>query len=146
LGIKIQRWDSNFTGEQDDQNGGPHGYVLGLKDVTVADCALAAFEFTTLHMIEVIPHNRNPANLTPYMKSKHLLLSPYLEGSRFEKISGDTGEISADWRDKGGKLQRITRTLDAFQHYVVAKSGERLLIADLQGKISTQFAAKHVLI
>jgi Alpha-kinase family len=45
----------------------------------------------------------------------------------------------------GGKIQRITRTLDAFQHYVVAKSDERLLIADLQGKISSQFGAEHVL-
>ena len=95
----------------------------------------AAFEFTTLHMIEAMPSNRNPANLTPYINSKYLLMSPYLEGSKFEKISGDTGEISADWRKKGDKLQRITRTLDAFQHYVVAKSDERLLIADLRGKI-----------
>ena len=69
-------------------------------------------------------------------------MSPYLEGSKFEKISGDTGEISADWRKKGDKLQRITNTLDALQHYVVAK---RLLIADLQGKISSQFSAEHVL-
>jgi len=74
------------------------------------------------------------------MKSKYLLMSPYLEGNKFEKISGDTGEISADWRKMGNKLQRITRTLAAFQHYVVAKSDERLLIADLQGKISRQCA------
>ena len=102
------------------------------------------FEFTTLHMIEAMPNKRNPANLI-YMKSKYLLMSPYLEGSKFEKISGDTGEISADWRKRGNKLQRITRTLDAFQHYVVAKSDERLLIADLQGKISRQCCAEHVL-
>ena len=95
----------------------------------------AAFEFTTLHMIEAMQNKRNQANLTSYMKSKYLLMSPYLEGSKFEKISGDTGDISADWREKGDKLQRITRALDAFQHYVVAKSDERLLIADLQGKI-----------
>ena len=59
---------------------------------------LAAFEFTTLHMIEAMQNKRNQANLTSYMKSKYLLMSPYLEGSKFEKISGDTGEISADWR------------------------------------------------
>ena len=92
-----------------------------LKNITVADCALPAFEFTTLHMIEVMPNKRNPTNLTSYMNSKYLLMSPYLEGSKFEKISGDTGEISANWRERGGKLPRITRTLDAFQHYVVAK-------------------------
>lgn len=62
-------------------------------------------------------------------------MSPYLEEGRFEKISGDTGDISPDWRGQGVKFQRITRTLDAFQHYVVAKSDEKLLIADLQGKI-----------
>ena len=39
---------------------------------------------------------------------------------------------------QGIKLQRITRTLDAFQHFVVAKSDENLLIADLQGKTQTK--------
>jgi Alpha-kinase family len=86
-----------------------------------------AFDFTTLHMIEPVPSKRNP------VKSKYLLMSPYLEGSKFERVSGDTGEISPAWREKGAKIQRITRTLDAFQHYVVAKSNEKLLIADLQG-------------
>jgi hypothetical protein len=97
-------------------------------------------------MIEVMPNKRNPANLTSYVKPKYLLMSPYLEGSNFEKISSDIGEISADWRERGGKLQRITRTLDSFQHYVVAKSDGRLLIADLQGKISIQLTAEPVLI
>ena len=85
-------------------------------------------------MIEVIPSNRNPANLTSYVKSKYLLMSPYLDKGHFEKISGDTGEISPAWREGNSKIQRITRTLDAFQHYVVAKSEKKLLIADLQGK------------
>jgi hypothetical protein len=86
-------------------------------------------------MIEVRPNKRTPPNLSLYMRSKYLLMSPYLEGSNFEKISGDTGEIAPDWREKGGKLQRITRTLDAFQHYVVTKSDGKLLIGDLQGNI-----------
>ena len=95
-------------------------------------------------MVEVIPTKRNPANLSSYVK--YLLMSPYLEGSKFEKISGDTGEISPDWRERGEKLQRISRTLDAFQHYVVAKLDGKLLIADLQGKLSNQFAIEHMLI
>jgi hypothetical protein len=66
-------------------------------------------------------------------------MSPYLEGGKFEKISGDTGEISPDWRGQGIKLQRITRTLDAFQHFVVAKSDENLLIPDLQSKTQAKF-------
>src|SRR6266446_7452609 len=33
--------------------------------------------------------------------------------------------------------KEFTRTLDAFQHYVVAKSQSQLLIADLQGKKSS---------
>jgi hypothetical protein len=82
----------------------------------------------------MIPSNRKPPNLTSYLKSKYLLMSPYLERGNFEKISSDTGEISAAWREGSSKIQRITRTLDAFQHYVVAKSEKRLLIADLQGK------------
>ena len=65
-------------------------------------------------------------------------MSPYMEGGKFEKISRDTGEISPDWMSQGIKLQRITRTLDAFQHFVVAKSDENLLIADLQGKTQTK--------
>jgi Alpha-kinase family len=66
-------------------------------------------------------------------------VSPHLEGAKFEKISGDTGEISPNWRSQGIKLQRITRTLDAFQHFVVAKSDESLLIADLQGKTQANY-------
>ena len=92
-------------------------------------------------MIEVIPNKRKPANLHFYVTAKYLLMSPYLEGGNFQKISGDTGEISPSWRKNEAKLQRITRTLDAFQHYVAAKSGERLLIADLQGKMKCQIAA-----
>ena len=65
-------------------------------------------------------------------------MSPYMEGGKFEKISRDTGEISPDWMSQGIKLQRITRPLDAFQHFVVAKSDENLLIADLQGKTQTK--------
>ena len=105
---------------------------LNLKPVLIPSLA---FEFTTLHMIGVIPHRRNPSNLASYTNTKYLLMSPYLEGGKFEKISGDTGEISPDWRGQGIKL---TRTLDAFQHFVVAKSDENLLIADLQGKTQTK--------
>ena len=57
--------------------------------------------------LEAMPNKRNPANLTSYMKSKYLLMSPYLEGSKFEKILGDTGEISADWREKSKGLQEL---------------------------------------
>ena len=92
-----------------------------------------AFEFITLHMIEVIPFN-----LASYTNTKIFLMSPYFEGGKFEKISGDTGEISPDGRGQGIKLQRITGNLDAFQHFVVAKSDENLLIADLQGKTQTK--------
>jgi hypothetical protein len=64
-------------------------------------------------------------------------MSPYLQGDNFEKISGDTGDISANWRaNKSVQVPRITRTLDAFQHYVVAKSHGELLIADLQDKLT----------
>jgi len=89
-------------------------------------------------MVEVLHNKCQQPNLSSYINSKYLLVSPYLEGGNFEKISGDIGDISARWREnKSAKLQRITRTLDAFQHYVVAKSQSQLLIADLQGKKSS---------
>ena len=59
---------------------------------------LAAFEFTTLHMIEAMQNKRNQANLTSYMKSKYLLMSPYLGGSKFEKISGDFSRLEEKGR------------------------------------------------
>jgi hypothetical protein len=68
------------------------GMFHPVQFVTNLQVALAAFEFTPLHVIEVRPNKRNPPNLPLYMKSKYLLMSPYLEGSKFEKISGDTGE------------------------------------------------------
>jgi len=86
-------------------------------------------------MVEVLHNKHQHPNLSSYLNSKYLLVSPYLEGGNFEKISGDSGDISARWREnKSSKLQRITRTLDAFQHFVVAKSQSQLLIVDLQGK------------
>ena len=82
-------------------------------------------------MAEVPQKKHLQPNLSKYLKSKHLLMLPYLEGSSFEKISGDGSDISANWRENESlKLQRITRTLDAFQHYVVPKSHGQLLIAD----------------
>jgi hypothetical protein len=86
--------------------------------------------YTPLYMAEVLQTKKNSL---PVISIQNIFSCHHIN---FEKISGDTGDISAKWgANKSVKVQRITRTLDAFQHYVVAKSHEELLIADLQGKL-----------
>ena len=61
------------------------------------------------------------------------IMSPLLDG-RWIKISGTDGFVQPDWRDQEDvELVKLTRTLDAFQHFLVAESESRLIITDLQG-------------
>lgn len=72
-----------------------------------------------------------------YIKSPHLLVSPLIKplpGHKLEKISGTVGEVDYNWRKSSNPYTpRITRTLDAFQHFVMMKTRGTLLISDLQG-------------
>lgn len=62
------------------------------------------------------------------------IMSPLLEG-KWIKISGSDGSVKADWRDEEDEdIVKLTRVLDAFQHFVMYSSSEKLIITDLQGK------------
>lgn len=80
-------------------------------------------------------YNSNAA-LRKHLHSPYLLISPLVEpvqGMKLEKISGTGGDVDPNWR--GSPNERITRTLDAFQHYVFFETDEELLISDLEGII-----------
>jgi hypothetical protein len=52
------------------------------------------------------------------------------------KISGTEGGVDPKWRrDPSTEIQRITRTMDAFVHFVFKESGETILIGDIQGDL-----------
>ena len=60
-------------------------------------------------------------------------MSPLLEG-KWINISGSDGFVGLDWRDaEDVEIVELTRTLDAFQHFLVEESDNRLIITDLQG-------------
>lgn len=83
-------------------------------------------------MIKIVSSN----NLRGYINSPYLLISPLLQpldGQKLVKVSGTVGDVDSEWRESPSDLQRITRTLDAFQHFVMMRTQGKLLISDLQG-------------
>jgi hypothetical protein len=51
------------------------------------------------------------------------------------KISGTEGGVDPHWRENPDRnVVRITRTLDAFAHYIYHKSQGQMFIGDLQGQ------------
>jgi hypothetical protein len=61
------------------------------------------------------------------------IMAPLLSG-KWIKISGTDGSVGPEWRDdENADIVKLTRTLDAFQHFVVVDSGRNLIITDLQG-------------
>jgi hypothetical protein len=55
--------------------------------------------------------------------------------SEILKISDTEGGVDPHWRENPNRdVVRITRTLDAFAHYVYHKSEGQMFIAVLQGK------------
>jgi hypothetical protein len=94
-----------------------------------------AFHFASLYMIKIALEDSND-NLRGYTNSPYLLVSPLLQpldGQKLVKVSGTVGDVDSEWREPSPDLQRITRTLDAFQHFVMMKTQGKLLISDLQG-------------
>jgi hypothetical protein len=83
-----------------------------------------------------IPVGDSNDKLKGYANSPYLLVSPLLQpldGQKLVKVSGTVGDVDPEWRESSSDLQRITRTLDAFQHFVMMKTQGNLLISDLQG-------------
>lgn len=73
------------------------------------------------------------AGIRAVFHSPHFLISPIIQKD-FHKFSDTSGRV--DMRRDGGPppgLRNMTRMMEAFQHYVVAKSHETVLITDLQG-------------
>lgn len=73
--------------------------------------------------------------------SPHFLVSPAIQ-NEFYKFSDTSGRV--DMRESGGPspaLRNMTRMMEAFQHYVVVKSNETVLITDLQGALHCLYSA-----
>lgn len=84
-------------------------------------------------MAEVTPEDMKRREISQaFPNSPYFLISPLLKD--FVKITGSNGDVDPNWRkDKRPNITKITRLLDAFQHFVYAKSNHQLLITDLQG-------------
>lgn len=106
-------------------------FILQLTQINYS-----AFQFAPLYSIRVVEYQKMHS-LYPYIRSPYLLVSPLIRpapGHELEKISDTVGKVDYKWRDSPDPyISRITRTLDAFQHFVLMKTKECLLISDLQG-------------
>jgi hypothetical protein len=97
--------------------------TLMLKEFIVSCKWPKDFDFTQCSLAEVAPedYNQTLQSLVPH---RHFLILPLASSPSFEKITGTTGEAKKDWRlDPNKDIRRITRTLDAFTHFVFEKSG-----------------------
>lgn len=66
------------------------------------------------------------------------VMSPLLEG-KWIKISGTDGFVPPNWREaEDPDIVKLTRTLDAFQHFVMEGSDGKFIITDLQGMHALQ--------
>ena len=84
-------------------------------------------------MANIHPDHLASKELRSLLPHDTFIMTPLLEG-KWIKISGSDGSVSPDWRDDDNlEIVKLTRTLDAFQHFVMEHSGENLIITDLQG-------------
>lgn len=82
---------------------------------------------------------QNDQQLQKALPFPYFLMMP-LATSPFIKISGVGGDVNPQWRQHEEQdLQRITRTLDAFAHFVLHASAGSILIGDLQGNTLQAF-------
>jgi hypothetical protein len=62
--------------------------------------------------------------------------------ARIIQISNNEGKVDPAWRkNPSQEVQKITQTLDAFNHYVFATLHRKVLIGDLQGMINDPLGA-----
>jgi hypothetical protein len=87
-------------------------------------------------MAKIHPDHTASKTLRSLLPHDTFIMSPLLEG-KWIKISGSDGSVKTDWRDDENKdIVKLTRALDAFQHFVMHGSSERLIITDLQGEFN----------
>lgn len=82
-------------------------------------------------MLSEIPSRQYQGNkgLKAALHYPYFLMIP-LAPTSFIKISGTAGEVEAQWRHHENKdIQRITRKLDAFAHFVFHESKGTILIS-----------------
>jgi hypothetical protein len=117
----------------------------------ICECTLpllSLFDFYLLHLsffidfdvvqssiASVITDDNDDPLLQKYLPHIHFQVQS-LGSPSFKKITGCDGEVAKKWRkDPSKDIQRITRTLDAFTHFVYERSKGEILFGDLQGKI-----------
>jgi hypothetical protein len=91
------------------------------------------FQFQVPQMGRIHPDHLASKALRSVLPHDTFIMSPLLEG-QWIKISGTDGFVGPDWRNaEDAEIVKLTRTLDAFQHFTVVESNNRLIITDLQG-------------
>ena len=94
---------------------------------------IQGFQFQIPIMAKIHPDHSASKELRSLLPHETFIITPLLEG-KWIKISGSDGSVNPDWRDDGDiEIVKLTRTLDAFQHFVLEHSNENLIITDLQG-------------
>jgi hypothetical protein len=80
-------------------------------------------------------YNNDPALKSVLHYPSFLMLPLARVSSEILKISGTEGGVDPCWGENPNRdVVGITRTLDAFAHYVYHKSQAQMFIGDLQGK------------
>jgi hypothetical protein len=104
-----------------------------LKILTCITCQFQDFHFQISAMAKIHSDHSASKELRSLLPHETFIMAPLLEG-KWVKISGTDGSVRPDWRsDEDPEVVKLTRTLDAFQHFVLQNSEEGLIITDLQG-------------
>jgi hypothetical protein len=108
-------------------------YSLLISDYLHEDCQASA---VILAEVPQDQYAKNP-DLQACLPYPTFLMYPLAPpSSTMIKISGTEGGVDPKWRrDPSTEIQRITRTMDAFVHFVFKESGETILIGDIQGDL-----------
>lgn len=97
-------------------------------------CIIQDFHFQISAMAKIHSDHLASKELRSLLPHETFIMTLLLEG-KWVKISGTNGSVRPDWRsDEGPEVVKLTRTLDAFQHFVLQNS-EGLIITDLQGTL-----------
>ncbi|KAF8286451.1 hypothetical protein DL93DRAFT_2206133 [Clavulina sp. PMI_390] len=94
------------------------------------------FQFAPLVLLQVKESKGWWQKNAKFILSDWILVAPLikpLSRGKLLKVSGTDGVVVPQWRDKPQPIPPLVRTLDAFQHFVYHKSGQKLLLSDLQG-------------
>ena len=95
-----------------------------LKILTCITCQFQDFHFQISEMAKIHSDHSACKELRSLLPHETFIMAPLLEG-KWVKISGTDGSVRPDWRsDEDPEVVKLTRTLDAFQHFILQNSEE----------------------